>query len=196
MAKDVAQRDLDNAGFRISNLGNPKETGDATKTDNQSTPKPNAATGSPGTSLLAAAADHVHPATTTAPIIHDGFVDVSDPSYQVVKGKAEEVIAEFNVDLSGITGARVAVALSAIVKSVNGNGTFNVRMGGAPGVADGTVIATLATTSNVFITSESTVPGANPGRHQLIKLTAFSDADNGEAHIYGKTIEFRIPSVE
>ena len=34
MAKDVAQREIDQSGFRISNLGDPQATGDATKTDN------------------------------------------------------------------------------------------------------------------------------------------------------------------
>ena len=63
MATDVAQRDLDQAGFRIANLGDPTKAADATKTDNTSVPKPNAGTGSPGKSLLAAPADHVHPGT-------------------------------------------------------------------------------------------------------------------------------------
>ena len=61
MSKDIAQRELDQAGFRISNLGAPTAADDATKTDNTTVPHANAGTGSPGVSLLAAPADHVHP---------------------------------------------------------------------------------------------------------------------------------------
>jgi len=50
MSKDVAQRELDQAGFRISNLGTPTAAGDATKTDNAVIPLANAGTGSPGSS--------------------------------------------------------------------------------------------------------------------------------------------------
>ena len=45
MARDVALRELDQAGFRISNLGNPTAAGDATKTDNATAPKANVAQG-------------------------------------------------------------------------------------------------------------------------------------------------------
>ena len=42
MARDIAQRELDQGGFKISNLGNPTAPGDATKTDNTTVPLPNA----------------------------------------------------------------------------------------------------------------------------------------------------------
>ena len=67
MARDVAQRELDQAGFRIANLGDPQAPNDATRTDNQSVPRQSAGVGSPGTSLLAAPADHVHPASPATP---------------------------------------------------------------------------------------------------------------------------------
>ena len=41
MAKDIAQRDLDQAGHQISNIGDPKRAGDATKVDTESIPKAN-----------------------------------------------------------------------------------------------------------------------------------------------------------
>jgi hypothetical protein len=58
---------IDLTGFRISNLGTPTAAGDATKTDNATVPHPSSGTGSAGTSLLAAPADHVHPATEGGP---------------------------------------------------------------------------------------------------------------------------------
>lgn len=121
MAKDVALRQLDQAGFRISNLGTPTDAGDATKTDNQTVPKPNAGTGAPGASFLAAPADHVHPATSGG---GGAGVEVDDPTYQTVTGTDEELVSELFVDLNGVPGAELEVAFSAIVKASAGNATF------------------------------------------------------------------------
>lgn len=60
MAIDEAQRQLDMATFRISNLGDPTAADDATKTDNVTAPVDPAAAASAGASLKAAPADHVH----------------------------------------------------------------------------------------------------------------------------------------
>src|SRR5215471_8034234 len=95
MSKDVAQRELDQAGFRISNLGNPAAAGDATKTDNSTVPRANTGGGSPGTSLLAAPADHIHPAGGQSVV---GRLVFDDPTEQSVGVGAEEVVAEWVVD--------------------------------------------------------------------------------------------------
>jgi len=63
-AEDVLERPLDAAGKRIRSLGDPVAAKDATFTDNSAVPRANAGTGSPGTSLLAAPADHAHPASS------------------------------------------------------------------------------------------------------------------------------------
>src|SRR5215471_6886000 len=78
MSKDVAQRELDQAGFKVSNLGNPTAAGDATKTDNTTVPHAASGTGSPGTSLLAAPADHVHPAAASSSSYSAMFSDPSE----------------------------------------------------------------------------------------------------------------------
>src|SRR5947207_3101703 len=95
MARDVAQRDIDQSGFRIIDLGDPKDRGDATRTDNSTVPRHSAATGSPGTSLLAAPADHVHPAAAQVIV---GSLQFDDLGQQSVSAGAEEVVAEFVVD--------------------------------------------------------------------------------------------------
>ena len=64
--EDVLTRDLDANGHRIRNLGKPEDEGDLTFTDNESDPKPAGKEASPGKSRLAAPADHVHPATSSA----------------------------------------------------------------------------------------------------------------------------------
>ena len=196
MAKDIAQRELDQAGFRISNLGNPTTAGDATKTDNQTVPKANSGSGSAGTSLLAAAADHVHPAGG------DGgegggdggscaLLDLCDPSCQSVAGKTEEVVAEFHVDFAGLKAPQMLVAFSAIAKAAGGTATLNVRLGGTVGLPDGNVIATASTNGGTFSPVQGVQPADNPGQPSLVKITALTDSDGGTAFVYGKTIEFR-----
>lgn len=60
MAIDEAQRQLEMGGNRISGVGTPTTAGDATFTDNATTPGDPAASAAAGTALKAAPADHVH----------------------------------------------------------------------------------------------------------------------------------------
>src|SRR5204863_3062985 len=122
MARDVAQRDLDQAGHRISNLGAPTTAGDATTTDIATVPRANSGTGAPGTSLLAAPADHVHPATPGAGSF---AVTLSDPSEQSQNGPSETLIAQFPVDFIGAPPNLVAT-FNALVEVDSGSATFNV----------------------------------------------------------------------
>lgn len=190
MAQDVALRELNQGGFRISNLGEPKAAGDATKTDNATVPKANAGSGAAGASLLAAPVDHVHPADGSGG--GGAIVCIDDPSYQTVTGVGEEVVFEAFVDLTALPAGELKVAIGAIVKVSTGNGIFNVRFGGTPGQPDGTVVAVLSTNSAVFLASEVTVfHVANPGNVQLVKITGHADSAAGVAHIYGKGVQLR-----
>lgn len=197
MAKDVAVRELDQSGFRISNLGTPTDAGDATKTDNQSVPKANSGAGSPGTSFLAAPADHVHPAspaTGGAPPI----INVDAPGYQKVIGTTEELIFEEFVDLTALGTAKMDVSFGGIFK-VEGNApdgstfaTFRVRLGGTLGQPDGTQLSSINLPTTDFRTEDLTSPNVdNPGHHQLVKITAQGAADNMVAHARGRSIQFR-----
>jgi hypothetical protein len=189
MAQDVALRELNQAGFRISNLGDPKAAGDATKTDNATVPKANSGNGAAGGSFLAAPADHVHPADGSG---GGAIVCIDDQSYQTVTGVGEEVVSETFVDLSGLPAGELKVELAAVVKVSAGNGIFNVRLGGTPGQADGNVVATLTTASGAFVGSQiAAAHVANPGNQQLLKITGHADSAAGVAHIYGKSIQLR-----
>lgn len=77
MAEDVLQRPLDAANNRVRRLGTPTAARDATFTDNASTPKPDAAVGAAGASLLAAPADHVHPSPAPMRIAARGTTTVA-----------------------------------------------------------------------------------------------------------------------
>ena len=214
MAKDVALRELDQAGHRISNLGDPTAAGDATKTDNVHAPLaasrrnvgagtslivsptstttyyPRARNSTAGSSLLAAPVDHVHPADGSGS--GAAIVSVDDPSYQTITGVAEEIVSEVFVDLTALPPGEMKVAIAAVVKVSTGNAVFNVRLGGTPGQIDGTVVAVLGTNSPAFLAGEVTVfHVANPGNPQLLKITGHADSAAGVAHIYGKSVQLR-----
>lgn len=114
MAKDIAQRELDQSRFRICRLGTPTEPGDATFVDRATIPLPNAGTGNPGTSFHAAAADHIHPAAPgqgPAPIIR------SSPNLQSalqLDTDQHEILFEDRLDFGTFGGAHVvSVTLTA-----------------------------------------------------------------------------------
>jgi hypothetical protein len=191
MSKDVAQRELDQAGFRISNLGTPTAAGDATKTDNTAVPLANAGTGAPGSSLLAAPADHVHPATPGGGGSY--AATLSDPSQQSQSGPDETVIAQFPVDFSPTT-PNLIPTFAAIVDVESGTATFNVRLSTTPDVVDGGILATITKTAEggqelKAVVGASFVPLTVPA---LIKITAANDNAEATCRIRSKTVTLRV----
>jgi len=189
MSKDIAQRELDQAGFRISNLGTPTAADDATKTDNTTVPHANAGTGSPGVSLLAAPADHVHPA---GPASSSYSFTLSDPSEQSQSGPDEAVIAQFPIDFSPTT-PNLIPTFAAIVDIDAGTATFNVRLSVTPDVVDGGIIATITKAASGAFELKSAVgasfaPLTAPA---LIKITAANDNSEATCRIRSKTVTLR-----
>jgi hypothetical protein len=189
MSKDVAQRELDQANFKISNLGTPTAAGDATKTDNTTVPLANAGTGSPGTSLLAAPVDHVHPSVAGSSAYS---AMVSDPSEQSQSGPDEAVIAQFPVDFSPTT-PNLIPTFEAIVDVDSGTATFNVRLSVTPDVVDGAILATITKTAEGgaelrSAVGPSFVPLTVPA---LIKITAANDNAAVSCRIRSKTVTLR-----
>ena len=189
MARDVAQRDLDQAGHRISNLGAPTNTGDATTTDNTPVPLASSGAGAPGTSLLAAPADHVHPA---APGAGSFAVTLSDASEQSQTGPAETVIAQFPIDFIGAPPHLVAT-FNALVDVDSGTATFNVRLSTTPDTPDGDVLVTiLKNASGAFELASSLGPVfALPPAPAIIKITAANDNAEASCRIRSKTVTLR-----
>ncbi len=189
MAKDLAQRELDQAGFRISNLGTPTTAGDATKTDNTTVPMPASGAGSPGHSLLAAAADHVHPAAAGSSAYS---CTLTDPSEQEQSGPNETVIAQFPVDFSPTTPGLIPT-FAAIVDVDSGTATFNVRVSATPDVVDGGIIATITKAAGSGAELKANVgaafvPLTVPA---LIKITAANDNAEASCRIRSKTVTLR-----
>jgi hypothetical protein len=77
MVRDVLLRELDAGGNAVKSLGTPAAPKDATFTDNTTVPKAAAGSGSPGTSLLAAPADHVHPSPAPMRVAASGTTTIA-----------------------------------------------------------------------------------------------------------------------
>lgn len=193
MAKDVAHRELDQAGHRISNLGDPKAAGDATKTDNSSKPKPASGNGSPGTSLLAAPADHVHPASEGGGGGGATIITLEDPTQQSVKGSDLELVREFLVDFDEVPASRLSVAFGAVVKVSEGSAKLKVLIGGDPGKPEGKEVARFETDEREF-TVKGTVSKEdieNPDERKLVKIVAATEKSDAVCTIRTKTIQIR-----
>ena len=189
MAKDVAQRELDQAGFRISNLGAPTTEGDATKTDNTTVPLPAAGAGAAGQSFLAAPIDHVHPAAPGTPSYS---ISLSDPSEQSNTGPDERVVAQFPVDFTGAPAALVPT-FSALVDVDSGTATFNVRLSATPDVVDGGILATITKVASGAFELKSIIGAGFPplSAPALIKITAANDNSEASCRIRSKTVTLR-----
>jgi hypothetical protein len=189
MAKDVAQRELDQAGFRISNLGTPTAAGDATKTDNATAPLANSGAGSPGSSLLAAPADHVHPA---APSTGTFSLTLTDQSEQSQTGSDEALVAQFPIDFIGAPAGLVPV-IDALVDVDSGTATFNVRLSAVPDTVDGDLlVAIVKPATGTFELKSSLGPiFAPPATPAIIKITAANDNAEATCRIRSKTVTLR-----
>jgi len=189
MARDVAQRDLDQAGHRISNLGTPANAGDATRTDNTTVPLASSGAGSPGTSLLAAPADHVHPA---APGSSTFALTLTDQSEQSQTGPAEALIAQFPIDFIGAPAGLVPV-IDALVDVDSGTATFNVRLSAVPDTVDGDVLVSIIKEASGGFELKSSLgptfaPLSAPG---ILKITAANDNAEASCRIKSKTVTIR-----
>jgi hypothetical protein len=189
MARDIAQRDLDQAGHRISNLGDPQDPADATKVDTQTVPKPSAGSGSPGSSLLAAPADHVHPATAGG--VAGSGVTLNDPTTQAADATLDVIWAQA-VDLSDMPGDKVRCSLAAIVRVSQGvTGKVELRIGGDDDKPDGTPITSFTTTSTADEVKKASADIPNPAALTMLKLVANVVNGSGTVQVSGKEISVR-----
>lgn len=189
MTRDVAQRERDQSGHRIVNLGEPKEKGDATRTDNESTPKPASGSGSPGKSFLAAPADHVHPATG-GPGGGGMAVVIDDPSVQSIQN-AVSVIWEQAVDLGDFPGKKLSCSLSAICVAT-GKSKVTLKMGGDIGQGDGTTVASFETSDPGGTLKRAQGEVDKPDqRVVLFKVIAETEDKETKLRISGKSVSIR-----
>jgi hypothetical protein len=180
MAKDVAQRQIDLAGFRISNLGNPAAAGDATKTDNVTAPLAGRRNASAGTSLLASAADHIHP-------LEPDLIELSDPDPQIVTAKTEVWFGV--IDFDQLIGDLVQVGLSAMLQTCLLQAWLDGEIGNPTA---GTLVMNInsASPTLVPVASVGSAPFARPAGAHLLTLTA-EPADGAEGRTLGRVVSLR-----
>jgi len=171
-----SQTELDHAGFRITNLGDPKQSGDATKTDNDTIPVAAFGMGRPGNSFLAAPADHIHPSTGAALQLNaDGMT---------VGGTTESLIFQSFVDFQPIYSGTLVPVFTALMSVTLGDCDFFVRLGGEVDVPDGNIISALTTDSTrpvPKIDIGDAVP--TPGEPTLVKVTGSARRSDATARI-------------
>jgi len=181
MARDVAQRDLDQAGFRISNLGSPAAPGDATRTDNTAVPVRSRHDGSPGASVLAAPADHVHP-------LGPDLITLSDPSQHIVGTRIEVWFGVVNFD--DLVGDRVIVGLSALLQTCFLLLWIDGEVGNPTA---GTLVMNIDSASPdlVPVAAVSSAPFPRPTGAHLLTLTAEPRSPALDGQTLGRVITLR-----
>lgn len=94
-----------------------------------------------------------------------------ETGHYVTTSDSEEVLWEvadnFGADV------QLTVRLAAIARATGGQGTFRVRIGGTPGVADGTIAAEIAPTTPALTILRDARVVTNPTGLQPLKLTGF-----------------------
>ena len=182
MAQDVAQRDLNLGGFRISNLGDPAAAGDATKTDNVHPPLAASARDvGPGTSVLASPADHVHP-------LEPDFVSLSDPALQTVGVKTEVWFGV--IDFDDIVGGQIQVGLAAMLQSCLLEAWLDGEVGNPTA---GTLVKNIDSSSPTLVpvASVGSAPFARPSGAHLLTLTAEAVGPATEGKSLGRIVTLR-----
>lgn len=96
----------------------------------------------------------------------------------------------FNFD--DVAWINVAARLMGRTKVTGGMGTYNLRMGGTPGLPDGTVIATgTATGLSYVVANLAGNPFVNPKGEQLIQVTFKNDTVGQSSYVRDISISLR-----
>lgn len=94
-------------------------------------------------------------------------------------GASEMLCAEHSVDFSNLMTPLITPHLIALTMQTAGSGSYRVRIGGTPGVADGFIAALLSTTHAAYQAVPDRLAGppfANPAGPSLVKLTITATA--------------------
>lgn len=99
----------------------------------------------------------------------------------------KQVIADFDQLAPG----SITIMFAATIRALDGaTGTFRVRVGGADNAADGTILATITTTSSSFAAVSTSATITNPEGLQKCKLTGQSSSIGADAQVKATLCEF------
>jgi hypothetical protein len=102
----------------------------------------------------------------------------------------ENWVGQREVNMGSLPGS-ITVEFVAQVRATSGTATFRLRLGGGDGAADGTVIATITTTSASFVEAVATATFSNPTGLKRLKVTIESSGAGETGEINGVTVTFR-----
>jgi len=104
---------------------------------------------------------------------------------------SEVLFKQVLADFSGLTAGSISIAFAATIRALDGaTGTFRVRVGGTDNAADGTVLATLTTTSSSFTAVSTSATVTNPTGLQKCKLTGQSSSIGADVQVKAALCEF------
>jgi len=135
------------------------------------------------------------PASAPTPPSTGGTIIAIDAETQkYVIGNVEQVIAEDSVDFSLLSGATITAQITALTgQSGVLGGTYNVRVGGTIGNADGVVVATISSFQAPYALPPDRNIGvafARPTGPRIVKLTAVGSDPTTVASIRGYQVAF------
>lgn len=97
-------------------------------------------------------------------------IDIDESSLKGDSTGAEVIVFQSSYDF-GTLGASLITSFSAVVKTVSGTATCRMRVGGTESAADGTLVASLTSTSTTFVKVSATGTLANPSGLQFVTIT-------------------------
>src|SRR6185369_10901975 len=135
---------------------------------------------SPGASLLAASADHIHP-------LEPDLIELSDPGLQIVAAKTEVWFGV--IDFDQLVGDLVQVGLSAMLQTCLLQAWLDGEIGNPTA---GTLVMNINSASPTLapVAAVGSAPFARPAGAHLLTLTAEA-ADGAEGRTLGRVVSLR-----
>lgn len=104
---------------------------------------------------------------------------------------SEVLFKQVLADFSTLTAGSISVMFAATIRALDGaTGTFRVRVGGTDNAVDGTIIATITTTSSTFTAVSTSATVTNPEGLQKCKLTGQSSSVGADVQVKATLCEF------
>lgn len=104
---------------------------------------------------------------------------------------SEVLFKQVLADFSTLTAGSISIAFAATIRALDGaTGTFRVRVGGTDNAVDGTVLATITTTSSTFTAVSISATVTNPVGLQKCKLTGQSSSVGKDVQVKSTLCEF------
>lgn len=124
-----------------------------------------------------------------------GVLALTSGASRAVVGQNEQWVDETTFHFGLVDGPSIFCTLAGLTEQTGGaEGTYRVRIGGTPGVADGTEVLVMNTTHANFVTPPDAAASsgfARPSGPQLVKLTARASFPGSIARIRHYQVAFK-----